>query len=45
MSSAPKPIKHKVDLIQNLRDKLSFKFLCLHSVLFWKALHLFYLAL
>lgn len=45
MNFAPKLMKYKVIVTQKLRDELIFEFLCLHSVLFWIALHLFYLIL
>ena len=37
-----KPMKKKIDAIQKLYDKLILNLSCLHSVLFWIALHLLY---
>ena len=45
MNFARKLMKYKVNVTQRLHDELIFEFLCLHSVLFWIALHLFYLIL
>lgn len=45
MNFTHKPMKHKIGVPQKLRDKFILKLLCLHSVLFWIALHLLYLVL
>ena len=50
MNFAPEPMKHKINVIRKLHDKLIFydkleKFLCLHSVLLWIVLHWFCLVL
>ena len=40
-----KPMKQKINVTQKWHEKLIFEFLCLPSVLFWIALHLFHLTL